>query len=441
MKIRAAGKRVIYQPMATVLHYEGVSSGRDTASGVKQYQAVNQATFIENWRETLSSFGDPGDFQHSAIDRAAKARVLVFDAEIPKPDKDSGSVTAFQYVRILCELGYRVTFVPEYLPWQGRYGRDLQRLGAEVLHTPYVTNAHQFVLERGVDFDLFILSRATTGGRLIRALRERYPEKPIIFDTVDVHHLRLERQAELGADAELLTEAEEVRNIELAAIQHADATIIVSEHERQHLVDEIGPFGHITLPLIYEPYERDNGFEARQDIAFVGGFRHPPNIDAVHYLIEEIWPAVRKLALNIRLHIVGSHMPSAFLDLADDDIQIVGYVENLEDYLKRIRLTVAPLRYGAGVKGKVGNSLRMGVPVVGSEVALEGMGLRPDEHVLTANSAQDFAAQVKRLYTDPELWEFISRQGQRAVLERFGTQSASHKLGNLVRALLARSEA
>lgn len=437
MKIRAAGKRVIYQPLSTVVHHEGVTSGTDITKGVKRHQAVNKEKFLTKWRDALSTFGSPADFSKPIVDRRSKGRILIFDAETPTPDKDCGSIKAVHYMRILSELGYRVTFVPENLQWGEQYSRDLQRLGVEVIYLPYAQkSSRQYVLDNGHEFDLFILSRATIGGMFFDEVKSAFPDKPIIFDTVDIHHLRLMRQFELERDFAVYEDAKQLRKVELNAIRRADATIVVSDFEVEYLRSEIGPFPGVVIPLMYEPFERTTGFEDRADIAFIGGYRHTPNVDAVKYLMNEIWPKFRRFNSGAKLHIIGSHMPASFAEYACDDIVVAGFVEDLEAYLQNIRMTIAPLRYGAGVKGKVGNSLRMGVPVVATPVAAEGMGLVDGEHVLVERDADRFAQAMHRLYTDVELWETLSRQGQEFVMGKFGIENASAKLGGLCRMLI-----
>ena len=436
MKVRHAGMRVVYQPRSVVVHYEGISSGTDTGSGIKRFQVINREKFAKKWAETLESHATPGEMSRFAVDRQVKGRILIFDAETPKPDRDSGSITAFFYMKLLSELGYRVTFVPENLLWDGAYSRALQAIGVEVIHVPFVTNARQYILENAEQFDMFILSRVFTGGAFFSELKSAAQDTPIVFDTVDLHHLRMLREAELAGDPDRFQRALETKQLELDIIQRADATLIVSEHEVEYLNDEIGPFPSVVIPLIYAEYERKTGFEERRDVAFVGGYRHPPNIDAVEYLVNDLWPRIRDLNLDCKLHIIGSHMPAEFQKFADDDIVVVGFVEDLESYLSKIRLTVAPLRYGAGVKGKVGNSLRMGVPVVGTRVATEGMGLVPETHVLVGDDPASFVNQVQRVYSDPVLWQKISAGGKAFVDDRFGQDAAKAKLEALTRVLI-----
>jgi GT2 family glycosyltransferase len=438
MKLRAHGWRVLYQPLSLVVHEEGVSSGTDLSTGVKRHQVINRETFRSTWSETLADFGRSGDLSRHTVDRRAKGRILFYDAEVPVPDRDSGSVTVFHYLRILARLGYRVTFLADNVQRYGAYGQALQRFGIEVLCTPYIENAKTYVFAHGGDYDLIVLSRAPVGGRLVPGLKAAFPTVPVVFDTVDLHHVRLMRKFEQSQVAADLAAALEMKHLELAAIAAADSTLLVSEEEAAIVRAEIGPFPHTVVPLIYTPYVRRNGFSQRRDVAFVGGFRHTPNVDAAIFLAEEIWPRVRNEPgmEGARLHIVGSLMPPEVKALSSDDVLTVGFVQDLEAYFESIRVSVAPLRYGAGVKGKIGNSLRMGVPVVTTAVGAEGMHLRDGEHVLLSRNEQEFAANVARLYRDETLWDTLSRQGQAFAEEKFGIAAASRTLDVMVRSLI-----
>ncbi|MEM9224173.1 MAG: glycosyltransferase [Pseudomonadota bacterium] len=440
MKLRQAGLRVVFQPTSCVVHVEGVTSGVDITKGTKRYLPINKEKFIEKWRDALPNQGVFNDFSRANIDRNVRGRVLVFDAEVPRPDHDSGSVTAFHMLRILVALGFHVTALPLSGERLGRYTRQLQRMGVEVLYAPYVDDAKTFAVDHAGEFDFVILTRITAGGQFIGDLRRRYRDLKIVFDTVDLHHLRAHREAELAGDPEMAKEANRIRRAELNAIAAADLTIVTSEHEIQYLRDEIGPFPHLHLPLIYEPYVPRHGFEERRDVAFVGGFRHPPNVDAVAFLMEEIWPRVRDRLAGARLHIIGADMPSSVREYASEDVVVAGFVGDLEAYLETIRLTVAPLRYGAGVKGKVGNSMRLGIPAVVTPVAAEGMGLTDGTHTLTASDPQAFAEAICRLYPDKPLWERLSQNGRAFVEQNFGMDLARRRLETMCRALMLKPQ-
>jgi GT2 family glycosyltransferase len=436
MKVRTNGMRAIYQPLSQVIHFEGISSGTDITKGVKRYQAVNKETFQAKWKVELQRAGEPADFAKPIVDRRPRGRILVYDAETPRPDKDSGSVTAFHCMRLLSELGMRVTFVPQNLLWANKHSRALQRIGVEMIFSPYAVNARQYVLDNADKFDIIMLSRAPVGGELINDLRSKYPNKPIIFDTVDVHHLRMFRQYDLEQDWSLWEQAARMKELELNAIRKSDVTMLVSRAEVKYLNDEIGPFPHVILPLIYEPYEPRNRFNERKDFAFVGGFRHTPNVDAIEHLVNDIWPLFRQRNTGAKLHIVGSHMPKDFARFACEDIVPVGYVEHLEPFMENIRVSVAPLRYGAGVKGKVGNSIRMGVPVVGTPVAVEGMDLTPHVHVKVGRTADEFAAAMTELYHDEAKWTRLAEAGRQQVMKMFGVDAARKTLSLVMNSLL-----
>lgn len=438
MKLRAAGQRMLYQPSSRVVHIEGVTCGNDLSSGIKRYQEINREAFAATWKDQLTDYGRPGDLSRSITDRYTKGRILVIDAELPRPDSDSGSVTAFHVLTILSDMGYRVTFMPSNLQYWGQYAAPLIQHGIEVLRSPHVSSGLEYLREKGDGFDAFWLSRAPTADEYFQNIRSMYPDTPLIFDTVDIHHLRQIREAQLGGDNTALGEALALKERELGYVRASDATVVVSSYEVNYLTDEIGPFPHVILPLVYEPFERTVGFDERASVAFVGSFRHPPNVDAVRFLCEDIWPMALEAGLDADLHIIGSYAPPDLTDILPPRARLVGFVDDLEGYLERMRLTVAPLRYGAGVKGKLGNSLRMGVPAVATPMATEGMGLVADEHVLVARDPREFALKIKMLHDSPDLWEGVSERGQRFAEERFGKSAARRKLDHLLRALLSR---
>jgi GT2 family glycosyltransferase len=442
MKLRAAGYRVLYQPLSEVIHLEGISSGTDLTSGVKRFQEINRVTFATKWAEALARCGEPGDLGLANVDRAARGRILFYDALTPRPDEDSGSVTTFEYLRLLSELGHRVTFVSEHLEWGGAHARDLQRLGVRVIFYPYASGSKQFIADTIGEYDLAILSRAPIGGPLVPFIRGLRPELPIVFDTVDIHYRRMLREYALTGDVQMFSAAREMKALELNAIRFSDLTLLVSEEERRFLTDEIGAFPSLVIPLILRPAPAGPGFAQRQDVAFVGGYRHTPNVDAVRHLVEDIWPLFREQTDGARLHIIGSHMPPSFSEFAAEDVKLVGYVKDLDSYLADIRLTVAPLRYGAGVKGKVANSLRLGVPAVISPAAAEGMPMVSGRNVLIADNPSGFATEMSRLYADPQLWAQLSAAGRETIENWVGVEPARAKLKAMCAALIeARKQA
>ena len=440
MKIREIGKRVIYQPASRVVHYEGVSSGTDLTSGIKKYQVINAGKFLKKWQVPLAQFGETGDLSPEVVNRYSSKRILIIDEELPKPDQDSGSITAYYYMKILRDLGYEVTFLPKNLELQGKYAAPLQQLGVLVLFYPYVRSIEDYLDREGDSYDLFMLSRINSGAEYLKKLKRDYPGTPVIFDTVDLHHLRLRRQFEHSGDVEVARRAYEEKQKELNAVQTSDLTLLVSEFEKQYLTREIGPFPVEIIPLIYEEIEEVAPFKERADFAFVGGFRHTPNLDAVDYLVNQIWPEYLKRGGTGKLYIIGSHMPAEIKEIDQEGVISVGFVEDLESFLSGVKATLAPLRYGAGVKGKVGNSLRQGVPVVASQIAAEGMGLKYDEEILVSDIVPEFVEHMLKVETDEAVWNALSTSGREAANRKFGYQAAKKKLSRIVKTLIDQSE-
>jgi glycosyltransferase involved in cell wall biosynthesis len=237
----------------------------------------------------------------------------------------------------------------------------------------------------------------------------------MLFHVADLHFLRMERDAELRGDAALLADAAEMKARELALIEAADCTITHSSLE-QEVLAEIAPGRPVSLwPLMARHHGTKVAFRERRDICFLGGYRHPPNIDAVQYFCAEIMPLLRVAEPGLRFIIAGSNMPAEVEALAAPDVIIAGQVEDLQDLFDAVRVFACPLRVGAGVKGKVASAMAYGLPVVSTPVGVEGTTLSHGHDVLVAEAPADFAAQILAAYRDEALWHFLSKNGEAMV--------------------------
>ena len=413
-RMRERGYRVLYQPLSEVVHVEGLSSGTDLESGVKRYQTSNQAIFMERWRDTLASHLPNATTPLVASDRMPRGHVLYIDAVTPEPDKDSGSLDAVNAMRILISEGYRVHFVPgsNFAYW-GDATRELQKMGVECVYHPFYSDLNAFIDERGDMFDLVVLSRPESAADYLDTVRKRLPSAKIVYNTVDLHFMRMEREAKLTGDADRKLAAAAMKAQEKSYIDRTDATIVLSSVEHDLLSRSAKRAAKLwTIPLIRPETTRLVDYGTTRDIAFIGGYRHPPNVDAVEWLAETVWPAMRERLPGVRLHICGSAMPDRFHDYACEDIVVRGFVPDLDALLSGLRLTVAPLRFGAGLKGKVAASIGVGVPCIGTPVAFEGMaedGL--DAIRFAAATPQEFAKLAEALYFDEAAWTAASKAG------------------------------
>ena len=436
LKIRDKGYRVIYQPLSTVIHFEGITSGTDTTQGTKVYQIENSKKLFARWQHRLSAHQAPGTHVDAAKDRRAKQRVLVLDHCTPTPNQDAGSVTVFNLMLLLREMNFQVTFIPEdNFLHLNEYTAALQRAGIEVLYAPYVTSVEQHIKEHGVRYDLAFLFRPAVVERHLKAIRKRCPKAKVLYHTVDLHFLRMSREAELQSDKAKQKAADEMKQRELAAIRASDASIVHSTIELELLRPLLPDARLYVFPLIIDIRGTNKTFAERKDIVFVGGYQHPPNVDAVQYFAGEIMPLLRKQLPGVRFYAVGSRPPPEIQALASEDIIITGFVEDLTPLLDKMCVSVAPLRYGAGIKGKIGTAMAVGLPVVATSLAAEGMSLTDSENILVADGSEAFADAITKIYRDEALWNRISQNGLMFADKAWGAEAAWGMLAGILRKL------
>lgn len=423
--VRAAGHRVVYQPAARVVHVEGATAGTDTGSGMKAHQVRNRITFAAHRAEALATQPPPDSLPSPALLHRRQRQILIVDAMTPRPDHDSGSLRLVQLMRLLREEGAHVVFLPadrhRVEPWTGQ----LQRLGVEVWYRPYAAGIPAWLRTHGPRFDAAMISRHYVADELLPLLRTYAPHARRIFDTVDLHYLRERRGAEVAGDTALARAAERTRARELAVIAQADTTLVVSDVERA-LLREDAPNAQVEiLSNLHRIAGPGRSFAERQDIVFVGGFRHPPNVDAVRWFVADVWPRVRASLPDVRFHCIGSHTPPDIAALAQvPGVLVHGHVADIDPYMDGARIAIAPLRYGAGVKGKINLSMAHGQPVVATSCAIEGMHLHDGRDVLVADTADAFADALVRLYRDEALWATLARHGLDNVQRHFSLDAA-----------------
>jgi GT2 family glycosyltransferase/glycosyltransferase involved in cell wall biosynthesis len=424
-RIRKAGLRTYYQPLSALVHHEGITSGTDVkGSGAKRYQIVNGRKFFDRWRETLASHRLNGQQPELEKERGVSRRILFIDETTPTPLEDAGSVAAVAHMRAMQRLGAKITFVPsDNMAHLGEVTQALQRMGVEVLHAPWYWSVEEVTRKRGGEFDAVYLHRFVNAFKYAGVIRAAMPRAKLIYSVADLHHLRLEREAAVTGSAEIALKAAEMKARELGAIAMVDQVIVHSAHEAGYLAGMVDERHLNVIPWVVPIQRPETAFAARRDITFLGGYRHTPNVDAVVFFVAEVMPHLRRLVPGIVFRIAGSHMPDSFHELAAADVVLEGFIPDLTRYLGQQRLMVAPLRYGAGVKGKVFDSLARGLPCVATTVAAEGMGLVHGEEVAIADEPLAIAEAIAWLYQDEPAWTRI-QQGGLAYMERTCSEAA-----------------
>ncbi len=423
--VRALGHSVRYQPAARVVHDEGTTAGTDTGSGVKAYQVRNRGVFAARWAEALQAQPQPGSVPGPDLLHARQRRVLVVDEGVPHPDRDSASLRQFNLLRMLRDGGAHVAFLPTGLAHEGAATAALQQLGVETWYAPFAGSAATWLRANATRFDVIVVTRHHLASALLPLLRRHAPNARLVFDTIDLHYVRERRGAQLAGDAAALRAADATRASELAAMAMADLTLVVSDEERAQLAIDAPGVRVEVLSNLHEVAGPGAPFESRRDLVFVGGFRHPPNVDAVLWFGREVFPRIRQRLPDVRFHCIGAGPTAEIRALAEiPGIEVHGHVPDLDPYMDQVRIAVAPLRFGAGVKGKVNLSMAHGQPVVATSCAVEGMHLHDGMDVAVADTPEDFAEAVVSLYGDRGRWERQAAAGLDNVARHFSLEAA-----------------
>lgn len=432
-EVRRRGKRVVYQPLSKVIHFEGISNGTDVeGSGLKRYQIVNNKKLREKWAEALKlqgeNNGNPDPFR--ARERSmGKPMILVVDHYVPTYDKDAGSKTTFQYLKMFLRKGYVVKFLGDNFRRDEPYSTTLQQMGVEILYgADYQTGIWDWLKDHGDDIAVAYLNRPHIAGKYVDYILDNTNIK-VIYYGHDLHFMRESREYALTGDAKRRQSAEYWKAIELSLMNKAAVSYYPSVIEQQAIwqIDRSIPVKAITA-YVYEEFKEqlNEDFAVREGLLFVGGFAHPPNEDAVLWFADEIWPQIRSV-LPIPFYIVGSKVTGEIqaLESRNNGIVVKGFVsdEELEALYQQCRIVVVPLRYGAGVKGKVVEAIYNGAPIVTTFIGAEGIP-QAEEVLVIADEPEDFAAAVLQLYQDEAVCLELCRRTQRYIREYFSIDAA-----------------
>ncbi len=342
-----------------------------------------------------------------------RPRIVVFDERIPSPDRDAGSLRMFLILKTLAKWS-QVVFVPFNRPQSPNYESDLWKEGIETADPVDYRR-----LLRHENVKATIVSRPTMGEVWIHRIRRINPKARVIFDMVDTHFLRFQREYEISGEAAALAEAKRYRRIETKLARQSDLVWSASGEDKQLMEQEVPNKRVEVVPTIHELRDGGRPFAEREGLLFIGNLSHRPNDDAVLFFMREVYPLLKQSLTNVQLDIIGDNPSAAIAAFKSEDVHIRGYVPDVGPYLRNSRVFIAPLRFGAGIKGKVGEAMAHGVPVVTTMIGAEGFGLTPDLDVLIADEPASFAAAIVRLYSERDLWERVARHSRRRIAEHF----------------------
>jgi Glycosyl transferases group 1 len=374
------------------------------------------------------AFGDESA-QPGSLAAAATRRALVVDDLVPALDRDAGSNAIVSHMQALLALDYEVSFVAaSTLGTDAQAGSALKDLGVHHCRAPFYSSVEEILRRQTECFDLIYLHRLSNASRYIALARDYGGRAQVLYSVADLHFLRLSRQAQAQGRPELASLSARVRQSELVAAASAGAVITHSSFEADLLRKAVKNCNVHVVPWAVTPRPTHVPWSERQGVAFIGHFNHAPNPDAARYLVQQIMPRVWRTHPHIHCFLAGSAASSAVEQLKGPRVEVLGYVPQLASVFDRVRLTVAPLRFGAGVKGKVLESFAAAVPCAMTHAAAEGIGLPPALMRSVADEPEVLATSIIRLHEDAAAAAAAARAGSELIAERYCQSVVIEKL-------------
>ncbi len=367
----------------------------------------------------------------------ATRRVLVCAPTMPEFDREGGSRRIFHLLEFFQQAGWTVSFAADNATGGQRYAKTLQQMGiaAYALEHSWLNGKDALIdpekLFRAGRFDLVLFAFWSCAEKYTPLVRALSPASTLVVDSIDLHFLRESRRVfcnpeRNGHPHALDTGYAQGMMRELNAYAATDAVLTVSDKEAEMVNDFVGKSLAYSVPDTEDSDVSTVPFAQRKGMLFVGNFRHPPNVQAVEYLCQDILPMVPPAILAEHpVYIVGNDPSEAVLNACRkvDGVRLVGWVPSVLPYLQRARVSLIPLCYGAGTKRKLMQSLMVGTPSVSTSIGVEGLNVEHDRHVLVADDETAFAAAIKRLISDEELWERLSIEGRNFITTVHGREA------------------
>lgn len=424
-------KKVFYQPLSALVHFTLETSGGNLmGKSIKAQKLTQRKTFADRWESELQNYlpMNSTDTLKGSRKYNRGRKLVIIDSYLPRFDRESGSHRLYELIKIFKGLDFHLVFIPANGEAEQPYFNLLTRNGIEVVAR--YAGGRKFkkdIISSSKTANYFWACRPQLNKRY-GFLRNYNPAAKWFYDTVDLHYVRLEREAKLRSSRKILSKASRYKKLELSLAKTSDVTVCITAVEEQFLKNE-GILNTIVVPNIHPcPASlAKTAFDQRRDLLFVGSYDHTPNVDAVLWLCNAIMPIVWELHPTMKLHIVGNNPNKEVLALASERVIVQGFVAHIDSIFNSCRLFVAPLRYGAGMKGKIGQSLSFGLPCITTDIGAEGMDLVHGQSVLIANTAEEFANRIIELYLDENKWTKIQRNAL-ASLQNYSPNIVKEKL-------------
>jgi GT2 family glycosyltransferase/glycosyltransferase involved in cell wall biosynthesis len=426
-KVREAGYKTYFIPSSIVYHFEGTTSGVDLSSGFKKYQEINRPKFKRCWAKAFARHGEEGIQPDLEKDRGIIGRILFIDYATPREDHDAGSYAALREIKLVQSLGYKVTFLPMDLNYLAAYSDELTRDGVEVITEPFYLSLASFIRKRAKEFDAAYITRYNVAREAVDLIREHSPKTRILLNNADLHFLRELRAALISKDHVQMETMRIIREQELEIMRRVD--LVLSYNEVEHTLITSHTDGQVkvmTCPWVVDCPDLIAPLAGRQGLSFLGGFKHRPNPQAVHWFCRDVMPLLEEQ--KVTLTIYGSDMGQDLKDLASEWIRPIGHIKSVAEAYEKHRVFVVPLLSGAGIKGKVITALAYGIPTVLSPIAAEGIGLRHGYDCYVARKPEDWLSAITELLHNDDLWRTMSDASRSYAASQFSLAAGKTKM-------------
>ena len=388
---------------------------------------------LEKELKIAESYKEFSDFKPN------KKGVLIIDSIVPEFDRDSGSRRLFHIIEIMLKRNFNVFLMADSKEYKfkNEYCETYRNMGV-IVYEPTLDNENKLVDRRkfiklvSPHIEFAWLHRPDIFYKYYDFVKEHSTAK-LIYDMVDFHYLRLKREWDRSKDKALEISMNNYLKIELHNAEMADVVVPITEQDKKELLLRLSKEVEMIVLGNVHQFKNNNveikDFKLRESLLFIGSFLHKPNLDAVEYLHDEILPILIKKIPNITIDIIGSYAPQEILDLNSENFRVLGYVKNIYNHFNSSKVFVAPLAFGAGIKGKIGQSLEFGLPLVTTEIGAEGFDFSSKKQWMVASidSPDEFAEKIISLYTDANLWQSISDESEK-ILEPFSLQKLEEGL-------------
>ncbi|THV62631.1 glycosyltransferase [Chryseobacterium candidae] len=433
---------IYYQPKSEIVHFENISyTGKD--NGKELLLQKNRTVFMNRWDQYFTDARFLDNEGRNNINRFfKKPNILILEERMPQPDKDSGSRRFLEIVKILQKNNHRVILGIQQPNQEDEIYVDFFRsIGVEVCED-YVNAQNKIVrvldqVKEALHYvDIVWIFRPIGFDFWYGKIKNDISGKKIIYDMVDLYYLRMERENKyIEVTKSRKKEVKFFKEKEFFGMQKSDVVISISDEEKKIVSDQgIKDEKIFTVSNIHEPAECQNvDYSLREGVLFIGGFYHMPNMDAVKFLYEDIMPLVWAKDDSIKVYILGPYFPEEIKEKYNSEkFQILGYQKSVNYWFENSRIFVAPLRYGAGVKGKIGQALEFGLPVITTSIGAEGMDLEDQKTALVSNEdPQHFANKILELYYDENLWKTLHNNSA-LPLAKFSVRQQEKNINNII---------